>query len=292
VTLSKDLAKDLFDLNDFGIADPTDNLAVGDFDGDGHDDVFAATGNTWWFSSGAQSEWRFLNGASETVDQLRFGDFDGDHRTDVVAVHDSNVDVAWAGGSSWETLVTLPTGTSIDDLAVGDFDGDGKSDLFVATGSDWFVAYGGHGWQLYATSTYRVRDLLFGDFDGLGKTDIIGNQGGHWSIVPGGTNTWSPSWNPSQTTDISTDTYRVGNFDGIPGDDVMRRTASNVWEVSSKGAGPFVAFRANGESLVGKPIGRFDADSKSDVGVFQDLHLFIASGGKDPLVNQSIHDLR
>src|SRR5262249_43144418 len=37
------------------------DFGVGDFDGDGVDDLFLGTGAGWWFSAGGKTEWRFLN---------------------------------------------------------------------------------------------------------------------------------------------------------------------------------------------------------------------------------------
>src|SRR6266540_3984889 len=47
--------------------DTSQDLAVGDFDGDGIDDVFTATGAAWYYSSGGQAEWRYLNGSGERL---------------------------------------------------------------------------------------------------------------------------------------------------------------------------------------------------------------------------------
>jgi len=288
-TLSEDSSKDHYFSNAFAIPDPTADLRVGDFDGDGRDDVFAATGNTWWFSSGAQSEWRFLNGAPDTADHLRFGDLDADGRTDVIAVHGSNVDVSWAGGTAAITINTLPAGGTIDDVAVGDFDGDGVTDLFFASGTEWLVAPGGRGgWQHFATSTYRAKELLFGDFDGDRKTDVLGYVAGQWEIVKGGGSTWMP-WNAQGGSDLGG--LRVGDFDGDGAADVIRATGGR-WQISSRAAGAFVTIRNTNDNLTGKAIGRFDADLKSDVLPFEGLHLFLASGGRDPISNLSIHDMR
>ncbi len=45
------------DNNQFGSANPTVRFGVGDFDGDGKDDLFLATGAAWYYSSAGISEW-------------------------------------------------------------------------------------------------------------------------------------------------------------------------------------------------------------------------------------------
>jgi hypothetical protein len=59
-------------------------LAVGDFDGDGRDDVFLANGTAWWYSSAGRTEWRFLLPSTLAVRDVRFGRFNRDARTDVL----------------------------------------------------------------------------------------------------------------------------------------------------------------------------------------------------------------
>jgi hypothetical protein len=72
----------------------TDNVSVGpgnvykvdtfgqygvcDFDGDGVDDLFLATGASWWFSSFGEFHWTYLGAKTERLEKLRFGYFDDD----------------------------------------------------------------------------------------------------------------------------------------------------------------------------------------------------------------------
>src|SRR4029434_9948869 len=59
------------------------NYGVCDFDGDRRDDLFLATGTTWWYSSAGKREWTFLSAHTEKLHQIGLGDFDGDRRCDV-----------------------------------------------------------------------------------------------------------------------------------------------------------------------------------------------------------------
>ena len=59
--------------NKFSVTNPTQRLGVGDFDGDGRDDLFLATGQAWYFSPAGIVEWRYLSAQTERVDAVKFG---------------------------------------------------------------------------------------------------------------------------------------------------------------------------------------------------------------------------
>ena len=49
-------------------SNPTNHFGVGDFDGDGADDLFLTTGAAWYYSPAAKAEWRFLSSKKDTID--------------------------------------------------------------------------------------------------------------------------------------------------------------------------------------------------------------------------------
>jgi FG-GAP-like repeat/Ricin-type beta-trefoil lectin domain len=282
---SEDPAKLVIWANTFDAPNPLLDLAVGDFDGDRVEDVFVGTGVAWYFSSGGQAEWRFLNRISEHASQVRFGDFDGDGRTDVLALHGANLDVSWGGVSSWQTINV--TAWALADLAVGDFDGDGHADLFLATGSQWFYAPGGRNWTSFATSGFRTPQLRFGDFDGDGKTDVLGVVSGKWQIVRGGTETWEPLRSAlSALVDVV-----VADFDGDGVSDVAR-TVSGAWRYSRNARSDWVVLRSASEPLTGKPVGRFDGNGTADVILWDGLQFNYAPGGRNPVARLSRQVMR
>lgn len=282
---SEDPKKLVIWANTFGAPHPISNLAVGDFDGDGVDDVFVGTGVAWYFSSGGQAEWRFLNRGSERANQLRFGDFDGDGRTDALALHGANLDVSWGGASPWQTINV--TAWALADLAVGDFDGDGRADLFLSTGSQWFQAPGGRNWRYFATSGHRASQLRFGDFDGDRKTDVLGVVSGQWQIVPGGAETWKPLRPAlSALADVV-----VADFDEDGVAD-LARTVSGTWRYSRNARSNWVVLRSTSEPLTGKPIGRFDGNGAADVILWDGLQFNYAPGGRNPVARLSRQVMR
>jgi hypothetical protein len=279
-TKSEDLSKHVVFANTYNATPhPLSDLVVADFDGDGVDDVFVGTGAAWYFSSGGQAEWRFLNRMPEHASSLRFGDFDGDGRADVVALHGANIDVSWGGMSPWETINV--TAWKISDLAVGDFDGDRYADLFLATGSQWFYAPGGRNWTPLHFSRYRTSELRFGDFKHTGRTQVLRVFKGQWQTAGLGM-----SWtNIGSAPASSTAGLVVADFDGDGFDDVGRNNSPlGRWEYSSPGHTTFwTNLRKDSRPLASQPIGRFDGDRTADVILWNSLRFDYAPSGRDPV---------
>ena len=63
--------------------DTASELAVGDFNGDGHADVFQSVGTLWVYSPSGSREWQVLNDSTVRLAKLGLGDFNGDGKTDV-----------------------------------------------------------------------------------------------------------------------------------------------------------------------------------------------------------------
>jgi hypothetical protein len=273
--------------NIYKASNPTNDLAVGDFDGDGVDDVFVGTGADWYFSSGGQAEWRFLNRMTEHASSLLFGDFDGDGRTDIIAIHGNKIDISWGGMSSWQTINT--TNGSLADLAVGDFDGDGVADLFLSTGTQWFYAPGGKNWKLLAISSYRRKDLRFGDFTHQGGTQALRVQNGHWLVAGLGVSWTSIGVAPSLS---SMSGLVVGDFNGDGFAD-LARTNGGVWQfLTPAHSTSWSVLRVDSGDIATHPIGRFNNDRTSDVLYWNELHFSYAPSGRNPVQTLSRQDMR
>ncbi|MGE4094503.1 MAG: right-handed parallel beta-helix repeat-containing protein [Candidatus Binatia bacterium] len=63
--------------------DASMELGSCDFDGDGLDDAFMATGATWWFSSGGDRPWVYLNTSTKRRAEVTLGFFNADNICDV-----------------------------------------------------------------------------------------------------------------------------------------------------------------------------------------------------------------
>ena len=308
VTATKDLSKHVVYANTFNAQDehvnPTSDLSVGDFDGDRLDDVFVGTGAAWYFSSGAASEWRFLNRMPERASSLLFGDLDGDGRTDVIALHAENIDVSWGGLSKWQTINT--TSATLADMAVGDFDGDGKADLFLSTGIELFWAPEGKSWISLGPSSDRRAQLLFGDFRHAGHTQVLRIRAGVWElgeiISQPNVFLFTPLNGPAVADSV--DGLVVGDFDGSGfADEVARiNPQTGAWEYNRPGGFPtFTGWRplrndSNGAPITTLPkrgvVGRFSGGAATDVVVWQGVDFYVAPSGRDPLGQISRQDMR
>jgi len=273
--------------------DTSYQLAVGDFDGDGCDDVFQATGAVWVYSPCGRREWRYLNDSSIKLSGLAFGDFDGDGKTDVFTQEGSQWLVSYSGTGPW---TPLPAGSNIPMSGYGfaDFDGNGKTDIMEANGKEWFVSYGGAtGWQHLNFSKLPVKDLRFGHFNRAGderkKADIFAIVNGQWSVSYGGTSEWYKlndaiwgnlgdlvfgDFNGDGITDIATDfgktAQQMNQIEQNPNNPPPPQPIT--WYVSWSGRGPWEALvtwtPAQGQivqPLSNMLVGRFNGKAATDI---------------------------
>ena len=271
--------------NHFGSANQTDKLGVGDFDGDGKDDLFLATGAAWYYSSAGKVEWRFLNAQTDPLDTLLFGDFDGDGRTDILKLQGQDWMVSWGGASPWEKI--NQSDAQFADLAVGDFDGDGRSDIFYTDGHSWFVSSGGTGpLTHFQTSSFRVPDLRFGDFNQDGKTDVFAIVSGAWQVSYGALSSWTKLRNKLTDSVVG---LMIADFDGDGKPDVALRENGSL-RISSGGTGNWTTLSASPFSVAA--FGRFQSHVEADLLVWENNYLDILVGGKQPTARHNPEEMR
>ncbi len=196
-----------------------DQFFVGDFDGDGKDDVFVFNGTDWAIpylgllrsdGTGLQGVARydgFIPGFWIMRDADRFfvGDFDGDGKDDLFIFNGASwafpyigmlraTGTALSGVQRYDGILPGWGMRANDKQFVGDFDGDGKADFYVFNGNDWSTRYLGMvrstgtaltnvklfsgslpGWVMSATD-----QLLVGDFDGDRNADLYVFNAGSW----------------------------------------------------------------------------------------------------------------
>ena len=293
-------------------------LRVGDFDGDGYDDLFLATGAGWYYSPAGKGDWRFLSAKEETASQLLFGDFDGDGRTDVATIDAlGRLVVSWGGISDWDVLNSHPTDgrllltqNMVSQMTTGDFDGDGVPDVFWADGSTWWVSYGGTtAFQEVQTSRFDITQLRFGDFNGDGRTDVFSVGRDNWQVsyAPSTGRGLFTSWQPlrPKLTDTVNDLF-VADLDGDGFADVFTDcpSGSRCWRISYYGFQDWESFSQPVPlALEFAGVGRFLGQSAADVltwNVFglcdpthgQNTQLCISTAGFEPMVHYSLQDMR
>ncbi len=258
-------------MNTYG-TDTSFKLAVGDFDGDGADDVFQATGATWWVSHGGVTEWRLLNPAPSAgplkADELGFADVDNDGRTDVLARRNDGVLILYSAGEGPGVVLTTSPAANAAQLRFGDFDGDGKTDIFSrGAAAVWDIWYGAtHAWQQVNNSSLALAHLRFGDFDHDGRTDVLGkvNSDPNWLISRGALTAWAPHA-PAPLSQL--DSTLVGDFDGDGWVDLAWQSGDK-WYLSKSASGAPVALRSGAAklpSLTSHQVGDFDHDGFDDV---------------------------
>lgn len=172
------------------------NVAAGDFDGDGKDDLLKTTGTKWYVSWGGTSDWDNQGNYIPIVNQMAFGDFDGDGKTDLV-FKESNL---WKISFGDITGISSPTAFAvhndllvyeIKDLGFGDFNGDGTTDIFLADGTNWYYSDGGTAaFQQINTSSILLNELGFGYFNDDATTDVVWNDSGQLKVSLGGSTAW------------------------------------------------------------------------------------------------------
>jgi len=242
---------------------------VGDFDGDGRDDiaafvrssktgsgkgdVYVALSTGSGFGPGKIWHGNFCIG-----DEIpRAGDFDGDGKDDVACFvrNESDVYVALSTGSSfaaavrWQDYFCLPG----EWPEVGDFDGDGRDDIvtFVkgtksgSAANDVYVSVSNGttflpGKKWHDSFSWGSEIPFTGDFDGDGKDDIITfkRQAADVYIALSDGNGFGSGQLWHKQFCLATEEPGIGDFDGDGRDDIVcfsRQGGGKVWVSISTG---------------------------------------------------------
>ncbi len=224
------------------------NGLVGDFDGDGDDDVASFIDGAWIVSQSnsgefASSTWAQYSTWTGWSRQL-VGDFDGDGRDDIANFHPSNGTwwISRSTGVSFETTLWNRYGTPSGWYhAVADIDGDGATDVaaYHASNGTWWISLAGEGslttslWTTYGTT--EGWDHHFADFDGDGKADVASFyslNGTWWVSTSTGTAFVQGKWADFPTIE-SWLHQMIGDFNGDGMADLAGMTARGApWTVS------------------------------------------------------------
>jgi hypothetical protein len=201
---------------------------VGDFDGDGNDDIF-------WYGPGDEPDLIWWSNGDRTFTDADVdvpdtaipiaADFDGDGSDDIFWYGQGAASdvIWWANGDGTFTLDDTDVSESAQPIS-GDFDGDGNADIFwYGAGAETDSIWWSNGDRTFTAADTDVSDTvepISADFDGDGNDDIFwyGKGSAADSI-------W---WSNGDRTFTAADTdvpgtYRVasGDFDGDDKDDIF-----------------------------------------------------------------------
>jgi hypothetical protein len=230
---------------------------VCDFDGDGVDDLFLATGKTWWFSSMGKHPWTFLSARNERINQLRFGYFDADKRCDVLTDSGGQWWTASGGTGDWVSLGAF--GAPLSEVHFGRFDAqvrDHRPNVAKRTthafrrmpDGEWRVTpLSAVAWTVLGGSNFDMSKLRFGDFTGDGVTDVLAVEKGRWAISESGATLWQ-ELNATLSDDVA-DLY-IADLNSNNIDDILKRTVTRIdhalgyvetitWWISDDGRKPW-----------------------------------------------------
>jgi hypothetical protein len=252
--------------------DESDQLGRCDFDADGIEDRFFATGATWWFNSGGDRHWVYLNTSTRRLSELALADVDGDGRCDVVSggmVSSGGTgpwrprasSILWQHVSGELAVWRMDGGTILGEAypglvygdwqikGTGDFDGGGEDDILWQHVSGqvaiWYMSRGARIGEGYpggnVPSTWAIQGV--GDFDGDGRSDILwrdaGGQLAIWfrgdladALYPA---VYPGYANTPAPVDTAWQVKGVGDFDGDGRSDILWRHTDGqvaIWRMA------------------------------------------------------------
>jgi hypothetical protein len=201
---------------------PNDQFFIGDFNGDGRDEVVVYNGVDWSMEylgllandgnnglkliaryDNSMPNWDFKKG-----DQFFVADFNGDGKKDLIVFNGGDWSMPYLGmlrssGTGFSLVKRYDANlagwqmTKGDKFFVGDFNGDGKEDLYVFNGDNWSIPYlamhRSNGTAYTMAKRYdknlpswqmtKGDKFYAGDFNGDGKSDLYVFNGLNWSMA-------------------------------------------------------------------------------------------------------------
>lgn len=160
----------------------SDDVLIGDWDGDGVDTLCVRRGNVYYFKNSLES------GEADQVvyygrrnDDVLVGDWNGDGK-DTLCVRRGNTYYIKNSIADGEADVTVPYGRSTDIVLVGDWDKNGTDTLCVRRGNYYYFKNDLQSGEAEAVIPYgRSSDIVMaGDWDGDGADTLCVRRGNNY----------------------------------------------------------------------------------------------------------------
>jgi uncharacterized protein (UPF0548 family) len=222
------------------------SVAVGDFNGDGKQDLAVANASSGNVSvllgSGKGTFQNAVNYSTGLAPySVAVGEFNGDGKQDLaVATFLGDVSVLLGNGNgTFQNAVNYAAGVDIRSVAVGDFNGDGKQDLVVANSNSANISVLlGNGDGSFASAVNYATgpgpfSVAVGDFNGDGKQDlaVANSNSANVSVLLGnGDGTFQSAVNYNANNGPVS--VAVGDFNGDGKLDLATANASTFNDVS------------------------------------------------------------
>jgi len=198
---------------------PPSKHCVGDFDGDGSDELaidFGSSGLYLWDSG----VWTML--VAIDSESVIAANLDGDSDDEIIADLGTNGFWVW-NSDNWGQL----SGANADFICPGEVDGDGNLEIVVDFGASGLWLWDNYVWT--QLSGANAEFMITGNLDGSGSEEIIVDFG------PVGMWVWSGgAW--TQFSAVNADYMLAGNADGTSGEDLIGDFGPVGMWLSSAGA--------------------------------------------------------
>ena len=198
-------------------------IVLGDWDGDGTDEVAIVDGTSWTLYNGDETNpARSVRTTFEMPEGIPLsGDWDGDG-VDTAAVFS---DGTWTLGNGTVGAAVLSFGQAGDMVFGGDWDGDGNDDLGIRRGTSWFLS-SSPGAELIEFEFGRIGDDAFvGDWDGDGFDDVGLVRDGELLRRPG---LAERGGELDRVALPVTGAFHIGDLDGDGSDDAIIGLAGDI----------------------------------------------------------------
>ena len=293
LTVSPSTANDFAPAVAYAAGSTTSYAAVGDFNGDGKQDLvvinYEGTVNVLLGKGdGAFQPAILTSSGTAAANDIATGDFNGDGKTDLaLSLPGFSVGIMLGkGDGTFQPAVEYSAGLLPLSIAVADFNGDGNADIVVANnvlaGGGISVLLG-NGDGTFQTAVHHDAgtdpfSVAVGDFNGDGKADVaVGDIASVNILLGNGDGTFQPFVTLSYTGAADNSALVVGDFNEDGKADIAASGINGVGILLGKGDGTFepgVVYPAGNGSMVS---GHFNGDGKVDLAV-EGLDILLGNG--------------